>query len=390
MSKELSPPKAAELAENIYAINNVNAKDELELFLAAKEFSQGRGQRQLSGAVGGRIFKATDDSFGLCARGAGAYEGDLFLIFRGTTTENNNADMVTDARIGIQRSTTGSPVHIGFDHAFRSMLPDIRQFISQSSITGTVHCVGHSLGGAVATLAADWATSATSLPVKLYTFGQPRVGLTFFSAMLSQKMGSKNIHRVYHTTDPVPMVPVFPYVHNPFPGFGHRKISGNPIISGEAHFIKSYKKGLPESWAALDSAPPVNSHEDAIEEWLKSNAFSNPNCPKTFEWLERAIIWLLKKTLSNLAVGIQWGVMGVHTFVDKLAWLLAKGIEIKDKCSEYVKLFVRKVMKILGFKYQEGKTSLTRQFLRFLLETLMKRANDLAMSAIRGIGDMRR
>lgn len=385
MSKELSPIVAAELAQGIYAINDATKKKDLETFLASRYFSKGGGQKQLSGAVGGRLIRAANDSFGLCAKGANAFEGDLFLIFRGTTTENDNADMLTDARIGIQRSVTGSPVHIGFDHAFRSMLPDIRQFISQSSISGMVHCVGHSLGGAVATLAADWAASATSLPVKLYTFGQPRVGLTFFSAMLSQKLGPQNIHRVFHTTDPVPMVPVFPYVHNPLPGYGHRKMSENPIISGDAHMIASYKKGLPNDWGSLDSAAPLNSHEDAIEEWLKSNAYSNPNCPKTFEWLERAILWLLKKTLSNLAVGIQWAAMGVHTFVDKLAWLLAKGIEIKDKCSEFVKLFVKKVMSILGFKYQEGKTSITQQFLRFILETLMKRANDLAIKAIRAI-----
>ncbi len=384
MSKELSPSIAASIAENIYTVNGTDSVA-LKTFLSSKIFSKGPGQTTLQGKTGGRIFRASKDGFGLCAKGAGQYNGDLFLIFRGTTTANNNADMVTDARIGIERSTTGLPVHIGFNHTFKSMLPEIRSFIAESKITGTVHCIGHSLGGAVASLAADWAASSLSLPVKLYTFGQPRVGLTFFSSMLTQKLGSKNIHRVFHTTDPVPMVPVFPYLHTPLPGYGHRKISENPIISGEAHRMTAYTKGLGSSWESLVSAPPINNHEAAIEEWLRSNANSNPMCPKTFEWLENAIIWLLKKQLSTLTVGLQWAAMGIHTFLDKVAWLLAKGIEIGDKCAEYVKLFIRKVMKILGLKYQEGVTSISHAFLRYLLQSLVKRANDLAVNAIRGL-----
>ncbi|MFL0802521.1 MAG: lipase family protein [Agarilytica sp.] len=384
MSTDLLPDTAASLALAVYTLN-AGVQRDLKAFLARREFSQGSSQTTLQAKTGGRIFRASKDGFGLCATGAGQYKGDLFLIFRGTTTANNNADMVTDARIGIERSTSGLPVHIGFNHTFKSMLPEIRSFIAESKITGTVHCIGHSLGGAVATLAADWAASSLSLPVKLYTFGQPRVGLTFFSSMLTQKLGSKNIHRVFHTTDPVPMVPVFPYLHTPLPGYGHRKISENPIISGEAHRMTAYTKGLGNSWESLVSAPPINNHEAAIEEWLRSNANSNPMCPKTFEWLENAIIWLLKKQLSTLTVGLQWAAMGIHTFLDKVAWILAKGIEIGEKCAEYVKLFIRKVMKILGLNYQEGVTSISHAFLRYLLQSLVKRANDLAINAIRGL-----
>lgn len=385
MASELQPLAAAKLALGIYDVNSGN-KDALKLFLKNKMFSQGNGQATLQGEVGGRMFRAAKDGFGLCAIGADQYKGDLFLIFRGTTTANNNADMVSDARIGIERSVSGSPVHIGFNHAFKSMLPEIKAFVSEAKVTGTVHCIGHSLGGAVATLAADWAASNMSMPVKLYTFGQPRVGLTFFSAILTKKLGANNIHRVFHTTDPVPMVPVFPYLHNPLPGYGHRKMSENPIISGEAHKMTAYAKGLGGKWESLVSAPSINTHENAIEEWLQSNANSNPMCPKTFEWLERAIIWLLKKQLSTIAVGIQWSVMGIHTFVDKLAWVLAKGVQVGEACSTYVKLFIHKVMHILGLKYQEGVTSLTHAFLRFLLQTLIRRANDLAANALRSIG----
>src|SRR5690554_5871819 len=98
-AKELTPRIAGELALDVYAINGAN-KDDLKVFLTNKLFAKGKGnQKTLTADVGGRILRAAKDGFGLCARGVGTYEGDLFLIFRGTTGANNGADFVTDARI---------------------------------------------------------------------------------------------------------------------------------------------------------------------------------------------------------------------------------------------------------------------------------------------------
>ena len=47
-------------------------------------------------------------------------------------------------------------------------------------------CVGHSLGGALATVCAVWAPEQYPLaPVSLYTFGQPRVGNDEFVSHLN-------------------------------------------------------------------------------------------------------------------------------------------------------------------------------------------------------------
>lgn len=383
MARELSPVVAAKLAAQVYDVSSGDER-QLRAFLSNRVFGESDSKKTILQAdVGGRVFRSAKDAFGLCAKGS---NGDLFLIFRGTTTANNKADFVTDARIGITRSETGHTVHVGFNHAFKSMLPEIRQFMVDAKITGTVHCIGHSLGGAVATLAADWVATTTSLPVQLYTFGQPRVGMAFFSYRLTKKLGIQNIHRVFHTTDPVPMVPVFPYVHNPLPGYGYSVLSENPIHSGEAHRMTLYVNHMEnKKWADLTTSPPRYTHEDAIEGWLKSNFNSNPNSPTTFEWLENSLIWLLKKTLGNLTYSLQFAAMGVHTFADMAAWALSRGIELGGKGAEYVMLFVRKVMRVLGMKFQEGVTSLTRSFLRFLLETLTRRAYEMAMRAVRGL-----
>jgi len=46
-----------------------------------------------------------------------------------------------------------------------------------------LHVTGHSLGGAVATIAAAELQNLTKLDVKLTTFGSPRVGKSLYSCL---------------------------------------------------------------------------------------------------------------------------------------------------------------------------------------------------------------
>ena len=373
--KALNPRAAANLADSVYT---VGSGDELALkaFMANPLFSS--TQQTLQAALGGRIIRSAVDGFGLAAMGGGQFQGDLFLVFRGTTTRNKKADFLTDARIGISNSR-----HIGFTHAFRSMRDDIRDFAQKNQVTGSVHCIGHSLGGAVATLAAEWAHSNVTPYVNLYTFGQPRVGLSYFATNLTTKLYAKNIHRVFHSTDPVPMVPIFPYAHCPLPGLGHRINSDQKITTGEAHKMTGYIESVKgKQWSELERAPATYNYENAIEEWLQSKRNESGSCPKTFEWVEQALFWLIKKSLAGLVAGVQLAAMGVHTFLDKMAWLMAKGIELKNEASRWVRLFMEKVMRILGITYHKAVKNPTRDFFRFLLQTLTRRAYELAKAAI--------
>ena len=95
------------------------------------------------------------------------------------------ADVITDARLGVESTKIGLPVHIGFNHAFNSMIPAINEFLAcHTDAVGTVHLIGHSLGGAVASLAAEWLSSRRK-NIKLYTFGAPKPGLEFFADKLT-------------------------------------------------------------------------------------------------------------------------------------------------------------------------------------------------------------
>jgi hypothetical protein len=68
-----------------------------------------------------------------------------------------------------------------------------------------VVATGHSLGGALASLAAA-AMRSQGQAVDLYTYGQPKVGLEGLSRYLS-KPGMGETYRVAHKNDPVPKLP---------------------------------------------------------------------------------------------------------------------------------------------------------------------------------------
>lgn len=98
------------------------------------------------------------------------------LVFRGT---ENVKDFLTDLEIG-KFSLQGykSNLHEGFAEALNSIWSDIDAELAQ--LTCPVFYTGHSLGAALATLAA-----ARRTPKALYTFGSPRVGSPPFVAPLS-------------------------------------------------------------------------------------------------------------------------------------------------------------------------------------------------------------
>jgi len=227
----LSPLESALLAEEVYLIQNERTA---KAFMARSEFaSEAKSTKQLEASVG-TLFWRAENSFEVFAKGSGRFQNDLFLVFRGTT--DSKADWASNLNVGVQMSQTGLPVHSGFNKVFISMLPGIREFLAKhTTATGTVHCVGHSLGGAVANLAADWVKKHRGGQVKLYTFGAPRPGLAWFARSLGTRVHEDNIYRVYHKTDPVPMIPIFPFTHAPLSEFGYQIYSSESIVSREAH-----------------------------------------------------------------------------------------------------------------------------------------------------------
>lgn len=71
--------------------------------------------------------------------------------------------------------------------------------------TFKVVATGHSLGGALASLAAGY-LRAQGITIDLYTYGAPKVGLQGFADYITSTSKGQNF-RVTHKNDPVPKLP---------------------------------------------------------------------------------------------------------------------------------------------------------------------------------------
>ncbi|MCV3212761.1 50S ribosome-binding GTPase [Plectonema radiosum NIES-515] len=99
----------------------------------------------------------------------------------------------------------GGEIHLGFALLMEEILPKIQSEIKQLK-PKTICLTGHSLGGALATLAAyRLRKQGFSIPISIYTFGAPRVG---DSAFASKYEDSKVLHfRIENQNDIVPHLP---------------------------------------------------------------------------------------------------------------------------------------------------------------------------------------
>lgn len=206
----------------------------LDTFLAAAKFNK-------------RYFffdKATDTQAMLVeSTGTPSY---AVLAFRGT--EQVLKDLLTDLELGkFTVSGTQKNAHDGFEEALDSVWNDIEAELKKLPANCPVFYTGHSLGAALATLAA-----AKRPPKVLYTFGSPQVGNQTFVNSLPDIP----IHRVVDDQDIVTTLPPA------FVNFQH---------AGQEHKLPAPERGfsllhLFDPPKRLDDHTPINYVERIVNE----------------------------------------------------------------------------------------------------------------------------
>ena len=135
--------------------------------------------------------------------------GRLYLCFRGT---ESRSDVLADLDVRRVHLPRGVRVHSGFYGQFESLIGRIEADLTARAAGRIVVC-GHSLGGAVATIAAAHLAAAL-MDVRCYTFGCPRVGNRRFARWFESLVPDH--WRVNNDEDPVPMIPMsLRFVHTP-------------------------------------------------------------------------------------------------------------------------------------------------------------------------------
>ena len=261
--------------------------------------------------------------FAMVADGKNDFAGHHVVAVRGTKT---NHDWLTNGDIGLSSSTGGAMVHSGFNEAFESMKSGLEALLTPRLNRGPVagiHCIGHSLGGALASLVSDWIHKRYRLDANLYTFGAPRVGMKGFATKSSFEVNK--LHRCTHGADPVPAVPLWPFMHAPVNGIEYRLDRGAGI-SAAAHamgeegvpgYRNTAKKG---DWDML-----YQNSMDYLNNPVRLNYERRHEASFSGYWAEKlsaALVTLLKDAGYYSAVLAQAAISTSLTFYDLLAHTL--------------------------------------------------------------------
>ncbi|KAI8937728.1 hypothetical protein NX059_005428 [Plenodomus lindquistii] len=201
----------------------------------------------------------------------------IVVSFRGSTTIDSwltNLDFDT-TKTDI---CSGCTAHHGFWNSWVDardrVLPTVKQ-ASNTYPTYQIAVTGHSLGGAIATLAAAQLRNSGN-KVALYNFGSPRVGGSEISSYITNQAGGN--YRVTHWNDPVPKLPlaIMGFVHIS-PEYYINKPNKQEVQVGD---IKTYEGALNlkgnSAWIAVD----VEAHR-----WYFSRMYSC-NAKKTTRGLQ--------------------------------------------------------------------------------------------------------
>ena len=123
------------------------------------------------------------------------------LAFRGTEADRMK-DIRADAKATQATCPTGERVHSGFMQQYDDISYQLEMALADKAVKGKpLFITGHSLGGAIATIAARRLDAERRIAA-CYTFGSPRVGTEGWVAQIKTP-----IYRIVNSADPVPMVP---------------------------------------------------------------------------------------------------------------------------------------------------------------------------------------
>ena len=139
-----------------------------------------------------QAFLAKNDSFAV-------------LAFRGTEPKKIS-DVMADIRV-YKKTTKEGRVHAGFHGAYQDVAEQVEKSLIKQE--WPLYITGHSLGGALATVATqDLDQKYRDLISACYTFGSPRVGNRKFERSVKAPF-----YRLVNSTDIVTLVPNIGYAH---------------------------------------------------------------------------------------------------------------------------------------------------------------------------------
>jgi len=309
-------------------------------------------------------------------------KGKSHLVFaiRGTRPELGYCDLLTDLNMSPNRTMPGvGAVHAGFYDTYKSIKPAISAARNDIMAADYIHVVGHSLGGAVANLVALDIINIARGRVKLYTFGAPRTGLLGYDQMARQLIGESNIYRVSHSSDPIPMIPVCPFIHVvPYLHDRQNFFIKSPIwhISMGNHDVGKYIDSVGTgTWGDLRA-------KKAEEGYLSKSIFNSWR--QSDNWVKKQVgsalnfgFTLLQKIFQGLIDTVGINLTNIATILDLMVLAIEKGVKYYDLATGYISRFLMDCASVFSVV---GDMSAT--IMRKILSKMMREIRTVAEMAL--------
>jgi len=131
---------------------------------------------------------------------------NIFLIFRGTVTDQEWFQNLRIRLVPFLLPNFGK-VHDGFLQTYNLFRTEIQETLEKTDRSSRLFIAGHSLGGALATIALpDIGARTGRKDISLYTYGSPRIGDNGFVTAFNNRYFEKSF-RIVNTSDLVDLIP---------------------------------------------------------------------------------------------------------------------------------------------------------------------------------------
>ena len=334
--------------------------------------------------------------FGFMAQLNGGRSREIVIATRGTATW---ADAGTDINAIPTPGPTGHAIHKGFGTTFKSYVQQLNEFIKQQNLgfkPTAVHCMGHSLGGALANLNAA-ACAELGLNSYLYTVAAPRVGMVPYAEHLSKKMKAAHVYRVANEADIVTMVPCYPFVHSPYVHGTYLLEAGMLKINPMQHMLANgYGSMVNSSWKQMQSLtqgkqqqlenslyPANNKEAGQFEQLAKMPGamFSG----RLLKLINKAIHDMLSRLGAQSLLSVGHYGTGAFTVLDQMSEILARYAQASYKQTKEVAGMLNAIMAYLG-RPTHALADASVATIRWVFGLLYQSVNTMAKQAIQLVG----
>ncbi|MEH6998107.1 MAG: lipase [Limnobacter sp.] len=355
---QLTPNQIYLLSEGAYKAkgrDSIALKDQLGISMPFIDLNS----LKLITATSGLITPVSS-GFGFMAQLNGGRSREIVIATRGTT--HCREDYGTDINAIPILGPTGHAIHKGFNTTFKSYVQQLNEFIRQQNLgfkPTAVHCMGHSLGGALANLNAA-ACAELGLNSYLYTVAAPRVGMVPYAEHLSKKMKAAHVYRVANEADVVTMLPTYPFVHSPYVHGTYLLEGGMLKINPMQHKLAiGYSSMVNGSWKQMQSLtqgkqqqlenslyPANNKEAGQFEQLAKMPGamFSG----RLLKLINKAIHDMLSRLGAQSLLSVGHYGTGAFTVLDQMAEILARYAQASHKQAKEVAGMLNAIMAYLG------------------------------------------